>query len=549
MPNTSATIPTISITPDMRINFVQLPAPKITGGPLAILEYAERLRLRGHEVTVTTAPRFCWSGNAPFPWFNFGGRILYDEMEGPVSPVSESFLTNIFRGADFFLRNYRNAQALARHAAEIRQRLHAEKLNDIARTVAKDNGLGGIVELCLSVARTPEATLPLQALYTDLAMCQFLMNAMPDCDVNIATLWSTAIPVYFSGKGKPVIFMQHLEEIFYLLEKESLFSRLMNRLVLSLPLFKVANSSWLQKQVELQCGQTIPWSNNALAIKDFQPRPKKSESDGRLRVVTYSRPEEWKGFGDAVAAMREILGRYGDKVKWDVFGYLSPSLPPNNRFAPYEYHPKLSFAELAKLYAEADVCLCPSWYESFPLPPLESMASGTAVVTTAYGTEDYAFHDVNALVVQPRDIAGMVGALSRLLDDPDLRRRRALAGRLKAEEYTWDRAVDTRERLLEQIHAGSVAYDRFAPCQSGILDCDGTPFEHYPSGLAVPAASKPFRTPEGKVYLLQNGCKRAISGPKVMRELGFSDDDVQDVDELTAFRIPTGTSIDSACDF
>ena len=32
------------------------------------------------------------------------------------------------------------------------------------------------------------------------------------------------------------------------------------------------------------------------------------------------------------------------------------------------------------------------------------MASGTAVVTTDYGTEDYAFHEKNALVIGSRDV-------------------------------------------------------------------------------------------------------------------------------------------------
>ena len=81
-------------------------------------------------------------------------------------------------------------------------------------------------------------------------MAQFLMNAMPECDVNVATLWSTAIPVYFSGKGRPAIFMQHYEEVFYPMEKDQLTNRLLTRFALSLPIYKMANSSWLAKQFE-----------------------------------------------------------------------------------------------------------------------------------------------------------------------------------------------------------------------------------------------------------------------------------------------------------
>lgn len=529
----------------MRINFVLLPSPKITGGPLAILEYAERFRRRGHEVSVTTAPRFLWFGQRPFPWFDFGGRILYDEIEGPVYDVhfKGGLFRNLLRGAAFFVRNFRNTRALAYQANEIRRQLHAKTLHEITRTVARDNGLPGIVELLAAISGNPEAPTPLHSLYSDLALSQFLMNAMPDCDVNIATWWATALPVYFSGKGKPVIFLQHLEEVFYPVEREHVLSRLMSRLALSLPLYKIANSSWLQREIQVRFGQNVPWSNNALAVEDFSPRPKPSAQDGILRVVTYSRPEEWKGLGDAVAAMREVKGRYGDNVQWHVFGYLDPRLPPDNPFAPYRYHPDLSFRELARLYAEADVTLCPSWYESFPLPPLESMASGTAVVTTRYGTEDYAFDGQTALVVKPRDTSAMARAVLRLLDDPYLREQLAKAGRAKAEEYTWDRAVAVREAMLEDIHRGNVQYDLFAPSQTGIVDATSVPFEICPDDLHLPPGLELIRDEHDRVYLIQHGRKRRIVDKALLELPPLRNKDRVELDALSAHRIPTGFPI------
>ena len=231
-----------------------------------------------------------------------------------------------------------------------------------------------------------------------------LIQAMPDCDINIATFWSTALPVYLSGKGKPVYFMQHYEEVFFPPELEFITQRLGARSSYSLPIYKIANSSWLQKLIHERFGQNIPFSNNALAIGDFNPGPKLSDNDGKIRITTYSRPEQWKGFADAVAAM-EIVGKRSFKpVEWNVFGYRHPKLPPDNLFFPYKFHPKLPLHDLAALYSASDIALCPSWYESFPLPPLEAMASGTAVVTTNLGTEDYAFDGKNAVVVDSRDI-------------------------------------------------------------------------------------------------------------------------------------------------
>lgn len=133
----------------MRINFVLLPTPYITGGPRAILESAERLRRRGHELSITTGPKFLWYGKDPFPWFPFGGRILYDDLEGPVYDVHlrGGFSRNLLRGAAFFLRNSRNTPALGAYANQLRQEMHAQQLHELTQTLARDNGLSGTVKL------------------------------------------------------------------------------------------------------------------------------------------------------------------------------------------------------------------------------------------------------------------------------------------------------------------------------------------------------------------------------------------------------------------
>jgi glycosyltransferase involved in cell wall biosynthesis len=539
----------------MKINFVLSPSPKVTGGPLAILEYAERLRRRGHDVSITTTPPFSWAGNdSPFPWFQFSGPIYYDDLRFSPQKVTKlrwvrSQLGKVRRSGRQFLKNL---QAVARRekptpALPSRDALSL-KARRFANKLTNKTGIDGLMDFYAALSTRPEDALGVHEFYFDAALAQLLMNAMPDCDVNVATFWSTAIPVYFSGKGRPTIFMQHYEEVFYSLDRKYLPARLLTRFGLSLPIYKIANSSWLAKQHERRFGQKIPYSNNALVIDDFSPRPKKSQQDGVLRVVTYSRAEQWKGFQDAVAAMRMILDKFGKRVQWHVFGYLNPSFPPDNLFAPYEYHPKLAFSELAQLYAESDVTLCPSWYESFPLPPLESMASGTAVVTTAYGTEDYAFDGVNSLVVNSRDVPGMVRAVTQLLENPDLRQRLAKAGRAKAEEYSWDRAVDVREKMLQDICDGRVDYDIFAMTRTGLADESGIPFEACPADLVQPPDGKLIRVQNKIIFLLHNGCKRRIMTQTVLNHSSLQGAEIVDVDELTAARIPAGCPIVAPCD-
>lgn len=95
--------------------------------------------------------------------------------------------------------------------------------------------------------------------------------------------------------------------------------------------------------------------------------------------------------------------------------------------------------------------ICPSWYESFPLPPLEAMACGTPVVTTRIGTEDYAFNEKNCLVVPPRNPKAMAEAILRLLDDESLQERFKKEGLKTARQFTYDRTVDRLEELFNTL--------------------------------------------------------------------------------------------------
>ena len=475
----------------LRINFILPPSASISGGPLAILEYANRFIDRGHVVSVTTYPDNMWQGESPFPWFDFKGPIYFKKT------------------AD------RQAPTILKEA------------NDLIEVAAGPH--------------TDRSSLWLMS--HEWATWAHTIQALPDCDINIATLWSTAFPAYFSRKGKPVIFLQHYEEVFYSPGSEAVMFRLLARTAMSLPIYKIANSSWLQRELAERFGQTVPYSNNAIEQSDFGPARKKSADDGIVRVVTYSRPEDWKGFADAVAAMAEIRIQYGDKVEWHVFGYRHETLTPGNSWAPYAYHPKLSFKQLANLYATADIVLCPSWYESFPLPPLEGMASGTAVVTTKAGTEDYVFDGQNALAIDSRDVGAMVTALRRLIDDGALRAALASRALKTASQFTWDRAVSEREALLLDIYYDRVDYDRERGVMLGLTDANDRFFERAPSDALAADKQGLFWSFDHHLYLIHNGVRRHVTDGHLIPVLLDRGWGYVDVEELQKARIPMGAPV------
>jgi hypothetical protein len=312
-----------------------------------------------------------------------------------------------------------------------------------------------------------------------------------------------------------------------------------------MPLYRIANSSWLSGEFRRRLGENVPSIPHGIDASRFHARAKLSSQDGVLRVVTYCRPEKWKGFQDAAPAMHEVMRRHSGKVEWHVYGFAHPEIPPDNALAPYTFHGALDHDQLSRLYAESDIVVCPSWYESFPLPPLEAMACGTAVITTRYGTEDYAVDGHNAIVVRPRVVGDLAAAIDGLIRMPELRARLARNGRAMAESLSWDEAVQAREELLWRIHRNEMPNDLMKGFDSGILDSFGLPFEHLPAEFAVQDGEL-LRGPHGKYYIIEAGRLREVLNPAA---IGRNPQDAQTMDLPSLLRIEPGSPIGSGANY
>jgi glycosyltransferase involved in cell wall biosynthesis len=121
-------------------------------------------------------------------------------------------------------------------------------------------------------------------------------------------------------------------------------------------------------------------------------------------------------------------------------------------------HGTLPRAGVAALYAGADAFVLPSYRESYGTVYGEAMRAGLPVVGWRAGNLPHlAAHEVEGLIVEPGDLAGLTAALARLAGEEGLRRRLGDAARRRAAELpTWDdgtallvstlREVVTRER-------------------------------------------------------------------------------------------------------
>lgn len=79
---------------------------------------------------------------------------------------------------------------------------------------------------------------------------------------------------------------------------------------------------------------------------------------------------------------------------------------------------------VAELIAEADVLVLPSLTENLPMSVIEGMASGLAVVATPVGAvEDIVADGETGLLVPPGDVEALTAALTRVVEDAELRAR------------------------------------------------------------------------------------------------------------------------------
>lgn len=276
---------------------------------------------------------------------------------------------------------------------------------------------------------------------------EMLRDQVPSADVSLATSYHTALPVYLYGSGRKYYFAQHYEPLFSIDEEFPDLAFIDAYITYYFPDMQIiANSTWLAKKLSEQTSKEIPVCLNAIDHSVFFPDGNPPDPKEKFVVISYGgRLAKWKGFHEAAEAIR-IAKRRIPHLEWRVFG--DALLPPKNSIAPYIPLGFITGEKLRRAYSTSHVLLASSWYESFPLFPLEAMACGTAVITTSYGTEDYAKHMHNSLIVPPREPQAMAEAIIRLYEDDTLRRSLVEEGKVNAKKYNWERSVVRMAELL-----------------------------------------------------------------------------------------------------
>jgi D-inositol-3-phosphate glycosyltransferase len=202
-------------------------------------------------------------------------------------------------------------------------------------------------------------------------------------------------------------------------------------------------------------------------LATFQPldradaRRKIGYGPGRV-LLFVGRLERLKGVDVAIRALALLRDRANDDVRLIVLGEdvrdgdesekerLKLVASASGVRDRVDFLGSVAHHELPYFYAAADVCVMPSYSESFGLVALEAQACGRPVVASGVsGLRSVVRDEVSGYLIDDHDPAIYAERIGRLLADPELAQQMGRRGRLLAQRFSWTRTADRLGNLFE----------------------------------------------------------------------------------------------------
>lgn len=265
-------------------------------------------------------------------------------------------------------------------------------------------------------------------------------SSIPKADFILPNFYTTVLPAWQSKKGKVVRLSLCYEPLWV---KDAEYAK--QTFLLDVPILSL--SQWHRQIILQDTGRNSTIIGGGVDTEIFRPHTKLSAQTDRKTIfyILRSAGYTWKGSDDFWEACRRLLNSIPNL---DIC-VVNPEGSHGETSVPYRTLAAPTDLEMARLYAQADLFVSTSYLEAFPLPHLEAMACGTAVVTTdSGGTREYTQQDGNCLIVPSSDIDQLTAAMHRLLINGEERQRLAVAGLNTAQNWSWQNVALKLENVL-----------------------------------------------------------------------------------------------------
>lgn len=193
---------------------------------------------------------------------------------------------------------------------------------------------------------------------------------------------------------------------------------------------------------------------------------------GKKVAIYVGRLEENKGLGTLLEAL-EILAKKNSPCLQDLRliivggddwskNHLKKTLLSRGLTSWVTFVGAKSQEELPLYYRAADVCVVPSYYETFGLVAIEAMACGTPVIASRVGGLKFTVVDgATGYHVPPRDPLALAEKIEQILSNPIVSRKLGeTAARRVHQIFTWPRLVENLSSLYETMisrNSGEIA--------------------------------------------------------------------------------------------
>lgn len=261
-----------------------------------------------------------------------------------------------------------------------------------------------------------------------------------DADFNITSFWPIAMKIgkFNKKKGEKVYFLQANESSFISAEKWV-------RKSFELPFHFLSVSNYNRDIIKSTYGVDAEVIQNGINFSVFYNDSKDFNKE-TLNISFINNLNPIKKIELIVEAIQKVKKHYSN-ITFTSFGECRPENLPE--FVEYFKNP--DDRTIREIYCNSDIFVMSSREEACPLSPGEAMACKCAVVSTPVGgLVDYAINNETILFVEHGNPESIYQAISKLVEDTELRKRISLGGyNYVREKLKWEIAVDKFEAFLK----------------------------------------------------------------------------------------------------